>query len=124
MPDDAGEGMERDEREKENKAKEEAAAAGENNTANGGGGGAPSQHQHSSTASPRLVSPPEHLIVNGLGGAFLHPTHTFAGSVFGVPSMAGGGARHGAATAAACARSYHSRLFWWPRCPVRLVMGS
>lgn len=25
---------------------------------------------------------PEHLIVNGLGGAFLHPTHMFSGARF------------------------------------------
>ena len=97
VPDDAGEGMERDEREKEEGEKGKAAEK-EKAEADENGGAPPPPPSTSSSSSPsfsasssssKLVSPPEHLIVNGLGGAFLHPTHTFAGSVFGVPSMAG-----------------------------------
>ena len=39
--------------------------------------GLPSQHANYHPADP------EHLIVNGLGGAFLHPTHVFASARFG-----------------------------------------
>ncbi len=35
---------------------------------------------------------PEHLIVNGLGGAFLHPTHVFAPARFASVRPAAGGA--------------------------------
>ena len=52
----------------------------------------------SDTTTPLLA--PEHLIVNGLGGAFLHPTHTFAGAAFGVPGAgAAADARAGGAPA-------------------------
>ena len=46
----------------------------------GSGGGVSSSGQ--STSSGWHPHDPEHLIVNGLGGAFLHPTHVFSPSRF------------------------------------------
>ena len=34
-------------------------------------------------AAHLLLLDPDHLICNGSGGAFLHPTHIFAGAAFG-----------------------------------------